>query len=796
MRYFTCFSRLSTINPGQIPAAALFLLVLPGFIFPGCGAKNPVEDTYIDWEVDNTPWDAAPGDGIDGVDGIDGAGDPEVDYTTEFDVPDQDYVPDIPDSDGGIPVRSCGVLISHTPESSSDTITAAGEFNGWNPTSDELTDPDDDGVYTVSLELEEGEYAYKLVKNGTEWFLDPANPWTKYHCDGSCELNSNLRVFDCENPYLAMISFDAQPSGTISGRVQYVDGNLEAGPDASRVAVLLNGDPPDFEFDAMTGLITFEWGSLSAGKYVVRVEAADNEGRWAEPLFLTGWIEEEEFDWRDGVIYFAFTDRFHDGNSSNNSPIGVEEPADYRGGDFAGIRQKIEEGYFDAMGVNILWLSPPYENTSSSGIGHDGHNYSGYHGYWPEDPVAAETTFGGDADLAQLLDSAHDNGIRVLMDTVLNHVHTDHPYWAAHRSDGWFHGSPGDCICGQGSCDWDSHRIDCWFTSYLPDIDFTNHDALRTMIDDSLEWVFETGFDGMRVDAVKHFEHIVGQRLRLSVREKYEITGHKFYMVGETFTGGYGGGCGGGPDLIMQYINPNELDGQFDFPLFWVILDVFGRESADFHWLDSAIGGLDTCYGSFPIMSTFLGNHDVARFISIANGDDTGDPWNRPPPTPSSAEPFQRLKLAFTFLLTHTGVPLIYYGDEIGLAGAGDPDNRRLMKFTGLSGNEQMVLDRVKLAGSARKDYPGLRSSDRKTLGSVDANFYVYSRGTGGDAVIVALNRNSHEVTSPSISIPSDLGISDGTTFTDLVSSRTVTVSSGSISITVGGKDGAILVQE
>ena len=243
----------------------------------------------------------------------------------------------------------------------------------------------------------------------------------------------------------------------------------------------------------------------------------------------------------------------------------------------------------------------------------------------------------------------------------------------------------------------------------------------------------------------------------------------------------------------MEYINPIELDGQFDFPLFWVILDVFARETADFNWLNSAVQGLETCYGSYPLMSAFLGNHDVARFISVANGDDTSDPWGRPPPVPSGALPYQKLRLAFTFLLTHTGIPLIYYGDEIGLPGAGDPDNRRLMKFSGLTANEQMVLSRVKLAGTARSDHAGLRRGERRTL-FVDANFYVYARGTGSDAVIVALNRNGFEVTSSPITIPSSLGLSDGTSLTDLISSRTATVSGGSLVITVGARDGAILV--
>jgi len=265
-------------------------------------------------------------------------------------------------------------------------------------------------------------------------------------------------------------------------------------------------------------------------------------------------------------------------------------------------------------------------------------------------------------------------------------------------------------------------------------------------------------------------------------------------MVGETFTGGYGGTCGGGPDFIMQYISPIELDGQFDFPLFWVILDVFAKESADYNWLASAVDGLARCYGSFPVMSPFLGNHDVARFVSVANGNETGNPWGNPPPVPSGDGPYARLRLAFVFLLTLAGAPLVYYGDEIGLPGGADPDNRRMMKFTGLSGSEQAVLDTVKKAGTARKEHAALRRGGRATL-HVDANFYVFARGTGADAVIVALNRNGFPVTSSPLSLTS-IGVGAGTAFTDVMAGGSATVNgSGQLVLTVPAKSGAIYVQ-
>jgi glycosidase len=158
--------------------------------------------------------------------------------------------------------------------------------------------------------------------------------------------------------------------------------------------------------------------------------------------------------------------------------------------------------------------------------------------------------------------------------------------------------------------------------------------------------------------------------------------------------------------------------------------------------------GNDGFYGA-GIMSTFIGNHDIPRAIHLAEdtplwtdqwSDGKDRAWNNTPGLPSGMSAFQRLGNAFTILMTTPGAPLVYYGDEYGMAGAGDPDNRRFMQWSGYSGGQQALRDHVAALIQIRKDHPATRRGTRETLDATD-NTFTYSVSFGGDAVWVALNR-------------------------------------------------------
>lgn len=454
------------------------------------------------------------------------------------------------------------------------------------------------------------------------------------------------------------------------------------------------------------------------------------------------------FDWRSAVLYFVFVDRFHDGNPANDGPIGgIEAPANYQGGDFEGVRARIEEGYFDELGVNALWLTVPMDNPDTPGLGSDGHMYTGYHGYWPVDLDRVEEHFGGEAALTALVDAAHARGIKVLLDYAMNHVHQDAAIVAQNPSWFWPLDYMGQsCVCGLG-CDWndDYENKRCWFTDYLPDWNFTNAAARAYSVDNAIGWIERTGVDGFRLDAVKHIETEWLLELRQRVTSEIEpASGQHFYMVGETFESA-------NRDLLAFYVGADRLDGQFDFPLRAVAVETLLRRSGTLYDLDAFLATNDGYYDG--VMSTFLGNHDIGRIIHTAEDQPwdawaKGDPWGAPPSLPADSRPFERVGVGFTFLFTTKGIPLVYYGDEIGLPGAGDPDNRRFMQWQDHTDHQLALRDHLGKLGAIRRDHPALWRGARRTV-SVSSDTYAYEMKDDVEAVFVALNRadNAGEVT-------------------------------------------------
>jgi glycosidase len=457
------------------------------------------------------------------------------------------------------------------------------------------------------------------------------------------------------------------------------------------------------------------------------------------------------FDWRDAVLYFVFVDRFYDGNPANNSPWsmgGVDPSANWQGGDWAGLKQKIDSGYFDQLGVNALWITVPMDGTDGIGLGTDGRNYTAYHGYWPRDLSKPEARFGTEADLTAVVDAAHGRGIKVMVDYAMNHVHKDSPVYQMHKD--WFNpldlGGGHQCLCGSGDCPWDGDKAKvCWFTDYLPDFNFNVADARNYSINNVLDWVTKYKLDGLRLDAVKHIEAswYLGLRQRL-IADVESKTKQHIYLVGETYTGDKG--------LIKTFIDPcTKLDGQFDFPLRAQLDNTILLRQGKMQDLASFMDDNVSYYGS-GLMSTFLGNHDVPRSIHFAQNtplwtniwtDGKDRNFTGKPGVVAETEAYERLGLAMAVLLTSRGVPLIYYGDEIGLAGAGDPDNRRFMDWNtaGYNAGQRFLLDRHKKLGAARKAHSALRRGTRTTLSLTD-DTWAYKMVDGSDTVYVLLNRS------------------------------------------------------
>lgn len=449
-------------------------------------------------------------------------------------------------------------------------------------------------------------------------------------------------------------------------------------------------------------------------KYNYWVKSSDDE------LYVPVWVEENKFDWHDALLYFAFTDRFKDGDSSNNSStqgasIEGTSNADWMGGDFKGMLEKVEDGYFDKLGVNTLWISSVSTNTNkvSYGTNGDTHGYSAYHSYWPISSfmtannqaefgsiTAIEPHFGTMEELKALVDACHKRGIRVLVDFAANHVHTDSPMYQKHQD--WFN-MPMTLCDSDGN--WDKIPETCWFSQDLPDINYNKPEVRQLMVEHAVWLIKETNIDGFRVDAVKHMPLQFIKDLRAAVESLFNKTGIMFYMVGETFTGDIG--------LLNKYIGNDTLHAQFDFPLYYQMQNVLKSGGMHGVYSENTLYSEHNPYNS-DLMGTFMGNHDVARAISVAAGQEQGK-WAQNQDVQDSGAYF-RLKQAWTILLTNPGIPLIYYGDEYGMVGGNDPDNRRMMNFNLPEGEQSSTLGYVQLLGTIRSQHKALTRGKRVDL--------------------------------------------------------------------------------
>ena len=708
------------------------------------------------------------------------------------------------DGGGTLEKRSCSTTFTFKPDASLNAtqVAVGGEWTGFDPGKTPMMGPDAKGLWTASVDLPPGAYAYKFVVTqpggATTWLFDPSTSYTRY--SGGVE-NSVVEVDDCKAPLLRFGKLDRAGSGTIHAEAQYVDGADGAGFDLSAFQVLLDDGPaPSLVVDS-GGHITVDGQGLSKDKHRLTFRAVDKAGHHATDLIVPFWIEDQPFDFRDGVMYFAFTDRFRDGVAGDTNPAANVDPrANYEGGDYPGIQQVIESGYFDSLGVRTIWISPPNKNPDGGFVGTGGHLYSGYHGYWPTSGRDVQPRFGGMDALKSMIKAAHKRGIRVLIDSVLNHVHMESPYFQMHQNDGWFNPfnlNGQSCQCGTGPAngcgDWDSTggggnhglqpRLTCWFEPYMPDLDYTNWDALTTMIDDALYFAREADVDGFRVDAVKHFLTTATTRLRGKLHDTFEHAQPLFYTVGETFTGDRG--------LIGSYIGPDKLQAQFDFPIYFAVRSTLADYSSSLRGLEQATHDSDAAFGDAP-MSPFLGNHDVTRFLSEAAGQGGNDPWANPPGMPTDESAYIKLRLALSFVMTSPGVPLLYYGDEYGQPGAGDPDNRRFMKWDSYTPYEQATLDVAKKLGAARLELNALRRGGRQTLW-IDDNLYVYARATDKEAAIVAINREWNPRANVTVTIPQGVPLQAGTVLHDRLGGPDVTVGNGSIVLNLPAHSSAVL---
>ena len=660
----------------------------------------------------------------------------------------------------------------------------AGLGNDWNPASTPMQDPDGDDIFEITVSLPPGTYEYKYV-NGNAWGMDENPP-------SECSVGStNNRIVAVGNTGLVlpavpfngcipklrlavnMVGQEVAPEGVhvmgdfqeAAGFPQDWDPGAVALQDQNQdgtYEVELVVPPGNYQYLFVNGNTASAAEDLPGGCTVPGDNGSRNRafnfaagnGSPAVPCFSS--CEEchpsvvFEYDaewWNDAVFYEIFVRSFYDSDGD-----GI--------GDFQGMTEKLDylndgnPDTHDDLGITGIWLMPMMASPS-------------YHGYDITDYYATEPDYGTMEDFEAFLDAAHQRGIKVIIDLVLNHSSSEHPWFiqSANNTGGyrdwyiWSDNNPGQ-TGPWGQPIWHPRGGDYYyglFWSGMPDLNYTHPPVKEEMFRVADFWLGK-GVDGYRLDAIKYLVEdgniLEDADETFALLEEfntvYKTNNPGAFTVGEVWSN---------TASIIPYVQNDRLDACFEFGLAGAILDAANNGNPA-----SLEGQLMAVQAAYPVLqyATFLTNHDIDRVFSTL-GSDT-----------------QKMKLAASLYLTLPGIPFIYYGEEVGMAGTGaHPNIRRPMQWSGganagfstvtpwqppgsnyatnnvtaMANNPSSLLQHYRRLIRIRNEQPALRRGRTVRVEQEEANALSFARVYEDEAVIVVANVGTTTI-QPSLSLP------------------------------------------
>ena len=411
-------------------------------------------------------------------------------------------------------------------------------------------------------------------------------------------------------------------------------------------------------------------------------------------------------DWSDEVLYFVLVDRFADGDPSNNRDVDRSAKGAFHGGDLKGLRENLDE--IAGLGVTAIWVNPLVKNIEGYVTGAGFPDWA-YHGYWADDFTRLDDRFGTEEDLKALVAACHQRGIRVLLDVVYNHAGYGSHYLTDPATKGWLR-SEETGTCGQDDL------TTC--VAGLPDFKTERPDVDEYLLDAQLGWAKRSGVDGFRLDTVKHVDHPFWKEQR---RRSREALGNGFFLLGEVW--------GGDSQVLDPWFAGDEIDAGFDFGFQGSVVGFLlgrGRTVA----FDRYLSSREKIRPGYRV-SHFLSSHDVAGALSLFGGN------------------LDRFRLAAVLQFTSSGIPMVYYGEEVARRGGDWPDNRSDMPWgsrnilpgAGAPRDETLRNDYRRLI-AIRRSHRALSRGTHAAL-STEGDLYVFLRRdpVSGDSVVVAVNR-------------------------------------------------------
>ena len=469
----------------------------------------------------------------------------------------------------------------------------------------------------------------------------------------------------------------------------------------------------------------------------------------------------------DDVIYLIMTDRFVDGDPSNNAPANSprdandrNNPRGFHGGDFRGVINNLP--YLKDLGITAIWLTPWYDNWN--GLNRCDKPWcpnTYYHGYHAIDYYAVEDRFGDMATLKELVQKAHSLGIKIIQDQVANHVGSQHPWVKDPPLPGWFHGTlaqhqlnkfRNSVLRFPNSNPAEVRNVlDGWFSDDLPDMNQEEPEVARYEIQNALWWVGMTGIDGIRQDTIQYMPRFFIRDLSNALHRQYP----KMWMVGEVFerdtahTAFFIGGHKGWDGI------DTKLDSVFDFALWNASLTIFTNK-APVRFLRDILKH-DALYPDPSKLTVLANNHYTPRFLSLEGATTHG------------------AMMHVAFILSVRGIPQLYYGEEIGMKGNDDPDNRRdfpSRAFTadGREPHEQKMFEWTRKWIQLRREHAAMRTGRTIDL-FYDDETYVFARQQGSETLIIALNRQKQQ--KPVMIPVGTIGLKDGAVLKTVIGDET-----------------------
>ena len=674
------------------------------------------------------------------------------------------------------------VAAKNTQESIADkvSVTINGKENKM------TYDAANERFYYDLTDIKTGDYCYYYTVDGKEK-LDAFNEKTKDFNGKKCSYRFYKKFDAAITAELSKASMDYNDNNVLTVKTNPAEGADMSGFEVATATVDLSalGLSSTYAIDPELMEVSISClDTTTAGDKTLPVTVKDIYGnvyKTSTNVTVTERNKKDgDFDWDEAVIYFAVTDRFFDGDTSNNDAYGVGDyntgdkgGSSYHGGDFAGLTEKLD--YLEDLGVNTIWITPIVENITDDQ--HDAKTDTatyGYHGYWASDFTELNKHLGTKEEFAALLDAAHSRGMKLMVDVVLNH--------AGYGTENYFNSiltdKDGNAIkMLRDSSNTVSGDDKLAPLSDLPDFVTEDSEVRNQLIEWQTEWMDEFDIDYYRVDTVKHVDSTTWSALKNSLTK----VNPDFKMIGEYSGAGYANTAG--------ELGTGSMDALLDFDFNDFAKDFVGGKIST---VENSLLKRNGVLNNTATMGNFLNSHDedTLQYKLVKESKF------------SEEEAYNLMKVAATLQITAKGQPVIYYGDELGQAGANDwpyQTNRRDFDWKELEAQKadnNSIYKHYKTMLSIRNAYTDVFARGSRTVvaSSDEEGYDVVSRSYGGTTLYVGMNIKD---AAKEVKVP--VNANAGDTVKNLYDGKTYTVSSDktvTVSIPAAKDGGTIILAE